>query len=173
MDPTDSQCGAAPLPELVLIGLLGSGWSALCAALDPSGPPRSLIHVWTDVSDAQLAWAYRQAAFGLFPSISEGWGLGATECLANGLPVIHCDIPVLKEASQGLMPVAAPGDEDDWEQAVDDVVRDPGKLEALRAVIQKRYVRNPPDAFARSVCEYLKTVAAGASSVLANDKSSG
>jgi glycosyltransferase involved in cell wall biosynthesis len=152
------------LPDLVLIGFKGSGWSALCAALEASGPARSSIHVLTDVSDAQLAWAYRHAAFGLFPSISEGWGLGVTECLANGLPVIHCDIPVLKEASQGLMPVAAPDDEDAWVRAVDDVVRDPAKLEALRAIIQKSYVHNPPDEFARSVCEYLKTVAAGESS---------
>lgn len=35
--------------------------------------------------------------FGLMPSKAEGFGLGAVECMARGLPVLALDIPVLRE----------------------------------------------------------------------------
>lgn len=54
--------------------------------------------VWIDQgSDAELDYAYRQAAALIFASRCEGFGLPLVEAMQYGLPVIASDIPVFRE----------------------------------------------------------------------------
>jgi glycosyltransferase involved in cell wall biosynthesis len=156
-----TQFDASLLPDLVLIGRKGSGWSQLNAELQTLGPLREKIHVLSDVGDAQLRWCFKNASFSLFPSIAEGWGLGVSESLAYGLPVIHSDIPVLHEVSQGLMPVAAPRDIETWASKIAVFLNEPSQLAALRTKIADHYEPGHPDDFARCVMAYLEVVYLG------------
>ena len=57
------------------------GWSFHRAGLTVNLRPSGL-------SCKDLAFAYREADFGIFPTAGEGWGLPLLECLASGTPVI-------------------------------------------------------------------------------------
>ena len=49
------------------------------------------------VSHAKLPQVLAGADFGLFPSENEGFGIGAAECLAAGLPVLTLDTELMQE----------------------------------------------------------------------------
>lgn len=55
------------------------------------------LHWWTDLTDAELAWTYRQAAALVAVSKAEGFGLPAVEARLNGMAVFASDIPVFRE----------------------------------------------------------------------------
>ena len=96
------------------------------------------------------------AYLGVFPSSAEGWGLGVSECLSFGLPVIHSDLPALSEAAQGLMPSFAAGDGEALHAALFDLLSAPEKVEALRAVARTRYRAGPESGFAEKVYSRLR-----------------
>ena len=53
---------------------------------------------WFDeVSDADVAYAYRHATSLIFASLSEGFGLPLVEAAKFGLPIIASDITVFRE----------------------------------------------------------------------------
>ena len=60
------------------------------------------------VSDDELIDLYRSAIFSVFPSFLEGWGLGASESLDFGLPVVVSTADALREATRDLMPAIDP-----------------------------------------------------------------
>ncbi len=49
------------------------------------------------VSDAELAWLYRNAALVVFLSLDEGFGIPVIEALALGSPILASDIEVFHE----------------------------------------------------------------------------
>ena len=91
------------------------------------------------MSDQQLVWLYRNAAFGLYPSLAEGWGLGAAESLDYDLPIIISDTPSLAEATQGLMPVLPTSDLAAWRNEVRRAITEPAWGERLRQQITLAY----------------------------------
>lgn len=80
----------------------GSGWGEAfprrAAELRAKGRP---LQVRRAVSDAELDRAYRQAAFTVFPSLHEGFGLPVAESLAHGTPVITSDFGSTAEIAEG------------------------------------------------------------------------
>lgn len=139
------------VPHLVIVGRKGSGWPDLQRELEDAGLVRGRIHVLHGVADTNLNWAYRHAAFCLFPSRAEGWGLGVSESLAHGTPVLHSDIPILHEAAQGLMPSAPAWDVEAWTQLVHEVLITPGRLDELAERVRREHKPGRPDDFARMV----------------------
>lgn len=145
------------LPDLLLIGRTGGGWEDARKELDTaSAEVRSKIHIFHNMPDAGLNWAYRNADFALFPSRAEGWGLGVSEALHNGLPVIHSDIPILHEAAQHLMPSARPWDVDAWTSALHELLETPGRLDELRTRIKTDYLVADPEDFPKCVVARLQ-----------------
>ncbi|MDZ4229566.1 MAG: glycosyltransferase family 1 protein [Candidatus Veblenbacteria bacterium] len=55
------------------------------------------VRFWGSVSDVELAALLRGSTGYLLPSLHEGFGLGALDALAVGVPVVAADIPVLRE----------------------------------------------------------------------------
>ena len=79
---------------------------------------RDSVVVRHDVSDAALAWLYRECAFTLYPSFYEGWGLPVSESLAHGKFCIASTAPALVEAGQGLTKHIDPLDFVAWKSAI-------------------------------------------------------
>ncbi|MBW3096076.1 glycosyltransferase [Pseudohoeflea coraliihabitans] len=142
---------AEDLPDLVLIGRAGKIMPKIDSLLDGAPETRSKVHVLTDIQDDQLAWAYRNASLGLFASVNEGWGLGVSESLAYGLPIVHSAAPSLREASQGLMPVVEGETADAWVEMLKPLFLHPERIAALRETIKAQYQPGTPGDFARDV----------------------
>jgi glycosyltransferase involved in cell wall biosynthesis len=91
------------------------------------------------IDDIELIDLYRSALFGVMPSHVEGWGLGASECLDFGLPVIVSTAPALREAVRDLMPAIDPNDQDAWFAQIRGLAEGAGERESLRRIIADRY----------------------------------
>ncbi len=139
------------LPKLVFCGRWGWMNEEVEAYLAAHPELQSHLVLLSDMSDAQLGWLYANADFGLYPSLAEGWGLGAAECLDYGLPVLISDTPSLAEATQGLMPVIRSDDADGWAAAVTRAVTEPGWLEDLTQRIMVGYRPISETQFSRRV----------------------
>jgi Glycosyl transferases group 1 len=147
---------ANALPDLVLIGRKGHGWPKVQAALDAAPHIASKVHTFHDMDDQSLLWCYNNTKLGLFPSITEGWGLAISEFLAHGVPVVHSDVPILHEAAQGLMPSAPIENAVAWADVIEPLLTDPSELQKLKKRIAEEYDRGTPDGFANCVFAYLK-----------------
>lgn len=143
------------LPDLVFIGRKDTGLPAISSELAASPQIAAKVHLLSEIDDPQLHWAYRHACIGLFPSSSEGWGLGVSESLALGLPIVHSQLPSLLEASQGLMPSLPVGDVDAWTTCLAELFNNPSRIEELRMIAVGDYVSGAPDAFASSIAAEL------------------
>ncbi len=107
-----------PLPTLVNVGKWGWGTDALKDYLKANPQLEDHVRFLGPVPDEQLVALYRGARFGVFPSYVEGWGLGASESLDFGLPIIVSTADALAEATGGLMPTVDPDDEEGWYRAI-------------------------------------------------------
>ncbi len=144
------------LPDLVLIGRKGHGWPKVQEALDAAPHIASKVHMFHDMDDQGLLWCYKNAKLGLFPSITEGWGLAVSEFLAHGVPVVHSNVPILHEAAQGLMPSAPVENAAAWADVIEQLLTGPNELQKLKEKISNQYERGTPDGFAKCVFAYLK-----------------
>ena len=91
--------GRDDIPDLVCIGRLG--WHAddfLRSMTDTGGLGGKVCVLSASVPDHELAQFYRHAAFSIYPSRYEGWGLPVSESLAFGVPVIAADNSSIREA---------------------------------------------------------------------------
>lgn len=70
------------------------------------------------VHDAALAALYRDAAFCLYPSRNEGFGLPVVEALGLGKPLLIADAGPLPEVSQGCATALDADDADAWAAAM-------------------------------------------------------
>lgn len=143
----DFERGGPEPPDLVFVGEWTRRMRPLRRRIEASGFHGGRVHVLTDVDDAELCSLYRRAMFTVFPSLAEGWGLGASESLDFGTPVIVSTDAGLREATQGLMPAVAPHDVEGWYREMQRMSFDEAYREALRQRIRDRYVR-------RSVAEF-------------------
>ncbi|SHE56650.1 Glycosyltransferase involved in cell wall bisynthesis [Kaistia soli DSM 19436] len=128
------------LPKLVFCGRWGWMNQEVEAYLAAHPELKSHLVLLSDMSDAELGWLYAHADFGLYPSLAEGWGLGAVECLDFGLPVLISDTPSLAEATQGLMPIIESDDAAGWAAAVTRAVEEPAWLQELTTRIMMGYL---------------------------------
>ena len=152
--------GAETLPHLAFSGRAGSGCEKLSAALEDAPEIADRVVILDLITDDELRWVYRNADFGVFPSSAEGWGLGVSECLAHGVPVVHSDIPALCEAAQDLMPKAPAGDIAAWTDIIEELLTNPRKLDELRQTIRRDYRPGTPAGFAGDIMAKLREIAA-------------
>jgi alpha-1,2-rhamnosyltransferase len=86
---------------LVLIG--GHGWDNKRLLRRIAQHPRldQQLFLLRDAIDAELEFAYRNAAALIIASEAEGFGLPIVEAFQHGLPVLCSDIPVFREIADG------------------------------------------------------------------------
>ncbi len=70
------------------------------------------------IPSEQLAEYYANAAYLVFPTLYEGFGLPLLEAMQYDLPVICSDIPVLREVGGEYPAYLPPGDLEAWSQAL-------------------------------------------------------
>jgi glycosyltransferase involved in cell wall biosynthesis len=133
--------GRTAMPMLVLVGRWG--WRIEATRQILAGDPNlaGTVKIFSFLPDRQLKWLYERALFTVFPSVAEGWGLGATESLDLGTPVLISDIAALQEASQRLMPALLPDDEPGWRDGIDRLISEPELRQSLRKAIAEKYLR--------------------------------
>lgn len=90
--------------RLMILGREGWNVSELAQRLREHPEAHSRLLWQSTVSDADLAYAYKESTALLFPSLAEGYGLPVIEAAHHGLGCIASDIPVLREiGGDGVM----------------------------------------------------------------------
>jgi glycosyltransferase involved in cell wall biosynthesis len=98
----------------------------------------TLIH-YVEVDDATLAALYRNAAFCVYPSIYEGYGLPPVEALAHGTPLIASTGGAVPEIVQDFGVCIDPSDEVAWEKHIRHWMTDEGARNAFAAAARHRF----------------------------------
>jgi glycosyltransferase involved in cell wall biosynthesis len=122
--------GGASDFKLVFAGRRGWMTEDIIATL--AGDPvikKSVVH-FDEASDALLDTLYRHAAFCVYPSLYEGFGLPVVEAFAHGKAVISSNGGSLPEVAGTLAPCLDPSDEGAWVAAIGRWINDPAALAA-------------------------------------------
>jgi glycosyltransferase involved in cell wall biosynthesis len=117
VDAWPSVLRSAPDAVLAVVGPPGWGTDTRGAAFDSLVSSGSIVALG-HVSDAQLAWLYRNCRVTLCPSLVEGFGLPAAEAVAFGSALIRTADPAMREAAGGLGVERRGDDERGWVQAI-------------------------------------------------------
>jgi glycosyltransferase involved in cell wall biosynthesis len=123
--------------KLVFVGR--DGWMAgdvIRRLGAPAAFDGTVVHL-RRVGDELLRALYANAAFCLYPSIYEGYGLPVVEAFALGKAVISSNGGSLRDVAEGLCPTLDPGDTAGWEVAIADWIADP----SLRRETEERIKR--------------------------------
>lgn len=128
--------------RLVFVGMPGWGVTDLLNDLRLDPRTRDDIVCLNHVSDEQLAWLYRHAAFTVFPSLYEGWGLPVVESLAWGRFCLASNTSSLPEAGGEWAEYLDPWDLPAWTQRLAWLMQHPQEVQARNERIAREFV--PP-----------------------------
>ena len=125
--------------KLVFVGRPGWMVDELEAALRTDPRLAGSLLILAQVSDAALDGLYRAAAFCVYPSRYEGYGLPVVEAFARGKAVLVGAGGALAEVAGGLSPALPPRDEDAWFETLRRWIEDPGARAPFEAAIAKDF----------------------------------
>ena len=125
--------------KLALVGRRGWLVDDLMAEMEAHPSYGSSLLVLSDVTDDGLAALYRNAAFGLYPSLYEGYGLSVVELFAYGKAVIASPGGALKTVVGEFSPCLDPRDEDAWFEALRDWIENPAARQPFESAIRERF----------------------------------
>jgi glycosyltransferase involved in cell wall biosynthesis len=120
--------------KLVFVGRVG--WMVDDLLRDLRGDPRiaGTLAVLTDADDAKVAALYRGAAFCVYPSHYEGYGLPAVEAFHYGKAVLASTGGAVPEVVGDFSPCLDPDDGETWRRMLQAWIEDP----AARSVYEER-----------------------------------
>ena len=128
------------------------GWmvdETLAALADPARFAGTVLHL-ANANDATVTSLYRHAAFSVYPSVYEGFGLPIIEAFAHGCPVIGSTGGSIPETMAGLGPCLDPLDEEAWATALRDWIEQPDLRQQHRDRVVQHFAHPLwPDAAAR------------------------
>lgn len=125
--------------RLVFVGRPGWNIGDLMHEMQANPVTRDTIVTLSNVSDAELSALYAHAAFGLFPSHYEGYGLSLAELLSLGKVCLSSDGGALPEVGGGLVTYRDPSDVIGWAHALAELFNDPAGRAAMEARIKAEY----------------------------------
>jgi glycosyltransferase involved in cell wall biosynthesis len=99
---------------------------------------KSLL-ILSDVDDNTLTSLYENAAFCVYPSIYEGFGLPVVESFRHGKAVISSNGGALPEVVAGLSPCLDPRDEDAWFRLLSTWIESPEERSNYETAIRLRF----------------------------------
>ncbi|MBI2814953.1 MAG: glycosyltransferase [Opitutae bacterium] len=143
--------------QLVGMGRADTAGRALAMMAELRRAGRPLLHHDT-ADDAELHAAYAQAAFTVYPSLVEGFGLPVLESLQHGKPCICSNRGALGESIAGGGCVGlASVDATHLADAIRRLLQNPAELAALAAQARARKFKTWPD-YARELTAWMATL---------------
>lgn len=125
--------------KLVLVGREGWLVDELIKELRQTARETDSLVMLSDVSDERLACLYRGAAFCLYPSKYEGYGLPIVEALQYCKPIVASNAGPMKELVSSLSPSLDPDHAESWESQLRSWIEEPEQLADIAAKIRRDY----------------------------------
>jgi glycosyltransferase involved in cell wall biosynthesis len=125
--------------NLVFVGRRGWMVEGVLREIDEMRGKQSFLQHFADLSDENLAELYRQAAFCLYPSVYEGFGLPIVEAFSYGKAVLASSGGALPETVAGLSPCIDPLDEETWYVHLKHWIEDPKARRPFEQKIRASY----------------------------------
>jgi glycosyltransferase involved in cell wall biosynthesis len=127
--------------KLVFVGRMGWMVDKLMHDLQTDPKVRGNLLMLQNVSDETLVTLYRNAAFCLYPSLYEGYGLPVIEAFTHGKAVLASSGGALPESVDEFSPCLDPRDEDAWHRMLRQWITDPSARAPYEQAIRERYRR--------------------------------
>jgi glycosyltransferase involved in cell wall biosynthesis len=130
------EAGIAQRARFKLVFAGRKGWMVDDLMQDLRRNPRiaGTLHVLPDADDATVSALYRDAAFCLYPSRYEGYGLPLVEAFRHGKAVLASTGGAVPEVVGSFSPCLDPTDGEAWRRMLETWIEDP----AARAVYETR-----------------------------------
>lgn len=128
--------------RLVFVGRPGWMMEAFDRTLRDEAHLDGSLVVLPHVSDEMLDTLYRRAAFCLYPSLYEGYGLPVIEAFARGKAVLASSGGALPELAADFSPCLDPRDEDAWCDMLRSWIEHPARRAPFEVAIRQRF-RHP------------------------------
>ncbi len=141
--------------KLVFVGRPGWMTDELLAKLGSDDRLKGNFLHLAHVSDAELAALYRGAAFGLYPSLYEGFGLPLVEAFGFGKTLISSNAGALREVGEGFALMLDPRDEPAWRETLATWIAEPASRAPYERAIADRFSHRSWDAAAEAIFEPL------------------
>lgn len=125
--------------KLVFVGRPGWMVGELLEALKTDARLAGTVRLLSELDDEALAALYQGAAFCVYPSLYEGYGLPVVEALQFGKAVIASNGGALPELVNGFSPCLDPRDEDLWHATLARWIEDPGSRAPFERDIRARF----------------------------------
>ena len=113
------------------------------------------VKVLEHVDDRKLGWLYKHAAYTIYPSLYEGWGLPISESLTHGTPCVASNTSSMPEAAQGLCDLIHPLNQPEWVRVCQILQVNPRLLKARRDQIRQRFYLPP---WSKSADNFIETL---------------
>jgi len=125
--------------KLAFVGRFGWMVEELEAALKTDARISGSLLALGHVGDAELDLIYRRAAFCVYPSQLEGFGLPVVEAFARGKPVLVSEGGALAEVAGDFSPGLPARDEDAWFRRLKLWIEDPAARAPFEVAISERF----------------------------------
>jgi glycosyltransferase involved in cell wall biosynthesis len=129
--------------NLVFVGRQGWKVDALLRQIDKMVGQECMLRHFADVRDTELTRLYQNAAFCLYPSIYEGFGLPVIEAFSCGKALLASNGGALPETVAGLSPCLDPMDEDAWYSHLRRWIEDPAARTPFEEKIRVSFSPSP------------------------------
>jgi glycosyltransferase involved in cell wall biosynthesis len=128
--------------KLVFAGRVGWMVGDLMQELRTDPRLQDTLMLITDADDPTIASLYRDAAFCLFPSVYEGYGLPVVEAFSFGKAVLASTGGAVPEVIDGFSPCLDPSKTEPWRVALQSWIEDPASRDAYEQRIRTAF-RHP------------------------------
>lgn len=148
--------GVKDLPKVLFIGRRGWGVADLLKEIELNPQLKGYVEVLDSVSDQQLSAYYAGAAFCLYPSLYEGWGLPVAEALLHGKLVLCSNKASLPEVGLDLVTYLDPTDARAWAEQILHFHRNEVEVKSHQERVRTGYEPRQWQDFAQHVADHLE-----------------
>lgn len=125
--------------KLVFVGAKGWLVDKLVAEMEDLDGATSNFSWVSDADDGLLAQLYTDAAFCVYPSIYEGYGLPVVEAFLHGKAVLASSGGAVPEAAGEFAPCIDPNDDEAWYRYLKSWIEDPAERRSFEQRIRDGY----------------------------------